>query len=105
MAKEYIEKRNGGYYVVGNRVSLDSIVYAFLDGNSPESIVEAFSSLSLEEVYGGIAFYLANRAHVDDYLREGEREFERMREESRAKNPVFYERLRSILENKRSVKS
>jgi uncharacterized protein (DUF433 family) len=104
MAKEYIEKRGAGYYIIGNRVSLDSIVYAFLDGNSPESIVESFPALSLEEVYGGIAFYLANRVHVDEYLREGEREFERMREESRAKNPVFYERLRSILENKRALK-
>jgi uncharacterized protein (DUF433 family) len=105
MAKEYIEKRSAGYYVVGNRVSLDSIVYAFLDGNSPESIVESFPALSLEEVYGGIAFYLANRTLLDEYLKDGEREFERMRDESRAKNPVFYERLRSILDNKRSVKS
>ena len=105
MAKEYIEKRGAGYYVVGNRVSLDSIVHAFLDGNSPESIVESFPALSLEEVYGGIAFYLANRTLVDEYLKDGEREFERLRDESRAKNPVFYERLRSILDNKRSVKS
>ena len=26
---EYIEKRNGGFYVAGTRVSLDSIVYSF----------------------------------------------------------------------------
>jgi len=26
MAKEYVEERNGGYYIAGTRISLDSIV-------------------------------------------------------------------------------
>lgn len=30
MAKEYIEQRNGGYYILGTRVSLDSVVYAIV---------------------------------------------------------------------------
>jgi hypothetical protein len=36
MAKEYVEKREGGYYIAGTRVSLDSIVYGFLSGTSPD---------------------------------------------------------------------
>jgi hypothetical protein len=64
-----------------------------LDSYSPESIVESFPSLTPEEFYGGIAFYLANRAEIDAYLAEGERIFERMREESRARNPEFYHKL------------
>ena len=104
MVKDYIEKRETGYYVVGSRIPLDTIVIAFLNGESAEGIVESFPALTLEQVYGGIAFYLANRAIVDKYLEEGEREHERLREESRAKNPVFQERLRSILEGKRAVK-
>ena len=32
MAKEYIEQRDGNYYVIGTRISLDSIVYAFRRG-------------------------------------------------------------------------
>jgi hypothetical protein len=35
MAKEYFEYRNGGYWIAGTRVSLDSVVYAFLDGLLP----------------------------------------------------------------------
>ena len=31
---EYVEQRNGGYYVAGSRVSLDSVVYAFRRGES-----------------------------------------------------------------------
>src|SRR5271165_6994301 len=44
MAKEYIEQRNGGYFIKGVRVSLDSVVYAFLRGESPEGIADSFPS-------------------------------------------------------------
>jgi hypothetical protein len=37
---EYVEQRNGGYYVAGTRVSLDSVVYAWLRGESSIGIVE-----------------------------------------------------------------
>lgn len=104
MAKDYIEKRETGYYVIGSRIPLDTIIIAFLNGESPEGIVESFPALTLEQVYGGIAFYLANRAGMDKYLDEADREYERLRTESRAKNPALYERLRSILEGKRAVK-
>lgn len=68
MAKEYVEERNGGYYVAGTRVSLDSIAHAFRRGESPETICQNFEVLRLEEVYGAIAYYLANQAEVDTYL-------------------------------------
>jgi uncharacterized protein (DUF433 family) len=93
MAKDYIENRDAGYYLIGSRVSLDSIVYAFLDGNSAEGIVESYPTLTLEQVHGSLAFYLANRAEIDGYLAEGEREAEKMRDISRAENPLLYRRL------------
>src|SRR6516162_11786136 len=68
MAKEYIEERDSNYYVVGTRISLDSIVYAFRRGESPETICQNFELLRLEEVYGAIAYYLANQAEIDAYL-------------------------------------
>ncbi|HXJ93224.1 MAG TPA: DUF433 domain-containing protein [Terriglobia bacterium] len=68
MAKEYIEERDGSYYVAGTRISLDSIVHAFRRGESPETICQNFELLRLEEVYGAIAYYLANQAEVDAYL-------------------------------------
>ncbi len=68
MAKEYVEQRDGNYYVAGTRVSLDSIVHAFHRGESPETIGQNFEVLRLEEVYGAIAFYLANQAAIDEYL-------------------------------------
>jgi uncharacterized protein (DUF433 family) len=68
MAKEYIEERDGNYYVAGTRISLDSIVHAFRRGESPETICQNFELLRLEEVYGAIAYYLANQPDIDTYL-------------------------------------
>ena len=68
MAKEYVEKRDGNYYLAGTRISLDSIVHAFRRGDSPETICQNFELLRLEEVYGAIAHYLANQAEIDAYL-------------------------------------
>jgi uncharacterized protein (DUF433 family) len=90
---EYVEQRNGGYYVAGTRVSLDSVVYAFLNGDSPEGIAYSFQALTLEQIFGSIAYYLANRPVIDEYLRQGEIEFDRLAAESRAKHPAFYAKL------------
>jgi len=68
MATEYVEQREGGYYIAGSRVSLDSVVYAFLRGESPEGIAESFPALILEQAFGAVAFYLANRESIDTYL-------------------------------------
>ena len=68
MAKEYVEERGGNYYVIGSRISLDSIVYAFCRGESPETICQNFELLRLEEVYGAITYYLANQAEIDAYI-------------------------------------
>ncbi|MBO1350195.1 MAG: DUF433 domain-containing protein [Hormoscilla sp. GUM202] len=73
--KQYIEEREGCYRIAGKRVSLVKIVYAFLAGQSPESIVQSFPVLTLEEVYGAIKLYLANRTVIDDYLSAGEKIF------------------------------
>ena len=93
MAQEYIERRDGGYYFIGSRVSLDSVVYQFLQGESPEAIVQAFPSLSLEQVYGGITFYLAHRADIDAYLEKAEARFKELATASRNANPILYAKL------------
>ncbi len=91
--KEYVEMGEGKHRISGTRVSLDSIVYAFLRGASPESIVRSFPTLNLEQVYGAITFYLAHQSEVDAYLKEGEAEFETIRRAARAANPLLYKKL------------
>jgi uncharacterized protein (DUF433 family) len=90
---EYVEQRNGGYYVAGTRVSLDSVVYAFLRGATPEGIADSFQALTVEQINRAIAFYLANRVMIDEYLVRQREEFERMRQEARAKDPAFYAKM------------
>jgi uncharacterized protein (DUF433 family) len=69
--KPYVERRDGGYYVAGTRISLDSVVLPFKDGASPESILKSLPLIgSLESVYGAITFYLANKEAVEAYLCE-----------------------------------
>lgn len=89
----YVEQREGGYWVASTRVSLDSIVYAFLAGQTAESIAQSFPVLSLEQVYGAIAFYLANRSEIDTHLAKAEVAFEALRQAARDTDPTFYQKL------------
>jgi uncharacterized protein (DUF433 family) len=98
MPKGYVEQRNGGYYVEGTRVSLDSVVYAFLRGESSEGIAESFPALNLEQVYGSIAFYLAHRERIDEYLQEGKAEFAELRNDARRNHPQLFAKLDSARE-------
>jgi uncharacterized protein (DUF433 family) len=102
---EYVEQRNGGYYVAGTRVSLDSVVYAFLRGATPEGIQSSFTALNLEQIFGSLAYYLANRPAIDEYLRQQSIEFDRMRQEARAKDPAFYAKLEAARQERLTTRS
>ena len=91
--KKYVEYRDGGYWILGTRVSLDSVVYAYLEGLSPESIAESFDTLTLEEVYGALAFYLGRRDTIDTYLRQSEAEFDTLYRRTRNAHPLLYQKL------------
>jgi uncharacterized protein (DUF433 family) len=72
--QQYVEERNGGYYIAGTRISLDSIVLAFKDGESPQTILESFPVAGpLVRIYGAITFYLENQEKVEAYLRAQEK--------------------------------
>src|SRR5437867_11718210 len=89
----YIEQRDGVHVVAATRVSLDSIVYAFLSGQSAEAIAQAFPVLNLEQVYGAITYYLAHRDDVDQYLESRRHDFDAAREAARDADPMFYQKL------------
>jgi uncharacterized protein (DUF433 family) len=93
MHGECIEERNGGYYVRGTRISLDSVVYSFNRGNSPESIQAEYPLLQPAQIYGAIAFYLDHKAGIDEYLARGEREFERSAIPMERVEPALWQRL------------
>ena len=93
MNKAYVERRDDGYWIANSRVSLDTIVYAFLDGQSPESIAQSLPILTLEQVYGAIAFFLAHQAEIETYLERAKTDFDTKRKASRKSDPMFYHKL------------
>ncbi len=98
-SNDYIDQHNGGYWVKGTRVSLDSVVYRFLEGLSPESIQsDCFPALTLEQVYGAITYYLRHRDEVDAYLNETDAEYETFRKRLREEYPEAHRRLDAILQ-------
>jgi uncharacterized protein (DUF433 family) len=72
MTDNYIEKLDQVYRIKGTRVALDSVIYQFQQGRSPEAIQDAFPALSLSQVYAAIAYYLDHQAELDAYLAHNE---------------------------------
>lgn len=95
--KSYVRVDEHGVMRVGNtRVMLDGVVASFDQGLSAETIREQYPSLSLEDVYGAIAFYLGNRKLVEDYVKRQQAEWDEARRKSEeTPNPVV-ERLRAM---------
>jgi uncharacterized protein (DUF433 family) len=92
-AVSYVEEHDGVLWLATTRVSLDSVVYAFWNGQTAESIAQSFPTLSLEQVYGAIAFYLGHRDEVDGFLAKRRDDFEAARDKARAVDPAFYAKL------------
>jgi len=96
MSTEYVTFENDAYHIKGTRVSLDSLVYAYHRGASPESIQRSFPSVTLEQVHGALAFYLAHKSEVDTYLASGEADFEKLSQLSRETHSDWYDKLRRV---------
>lgn len=54
--------------IKGTRVGIETVLDDYLRGSSPEEIAARYRSLSLEQVYATITYYLHNQAQVDAYL-------------------------------------
>ncbi len=86
---------DGSWRLTGTRVSLDSILSAYWQGRVPEAIALDFPSVTLEQIYGAIAFYLGHRGELDPYLASQDERWERLRQESERANGPLLARLRA----------
>ncbi len=106
MSIDYVEQRDGGYWISGTRISLDSIVYAFKRGAAPETIRRSFPLLTLEEVYGAITFYLGHETEINEYLQSSEAELAAQadvrRQQVKTAKPELYERLTQARQENKS---
>ena len=93
MQREYVELRDGGYYVAGSRVSLASIIYEYRDGAAAETIRQDFPTLSLEQIHGAIAFYLGHQQEADAYLTRLEQKWADLERNAKPASPEMQQRL------------
>ncbi len=62
------EDETGAVRVGNSRVLLETVIRAFQNGESPESIVHRYSTLSLSDIYNTIGYYLRHQDTVEAYL-------------------------------------
>jgi uncharacterized protein (DUF433 family) len=75
--------------VATTRVTLDTVVTAFLEGCTPEEIAEQYPSLQLSDIYLVIGYYLRHRDEIDTYLTERQRQSNVIQQEAEQRfNPA-----------------
>jgi uncharacterized protein (DUF433 family) len=95
--KRYVRlDEHGVWRVADTHVMFDSVLAGFRQGNSPETIRQRWPSLTLEQVYGSIADYLANQEEFDEYLRRQLEFWERERARAEARPNPVRDRLRKL---------
>ncbi len=72
----------GVIHVAKTRVTLDTVIAAFLEGATAEEIVQQYPSLELADVYAVIGYYLRQRTELDEYLRQRQQLAEEVRRET-----------------------
>jgi uncharacterized protein (DUF433 family) len=74
--------------IKGHRISIEHVLEFYKAGQSPEAIQrEHYPSLTLEQVYATITYYLHKQAEVEEYLRRGEEIADKYYQEHLRKEP------------------
>ncbi|MFO7539247.1 MAG: DUF433 domain-containing protein [Chloroflexota bacterium] len=92
---------DGTIWVIGTRIPLDTVVYAYLNGDSAEEIVESFDILNLSDVYAIISYYLDHPDEVNTYLQMRETEADSLRRQIEAQFPSHGLRQRLLARQKK----
>jgi uncharacterized protein (DUF433 family) len=70
MHRNYVERREHGFYIRGSRVPIDRVISEHLNGEDPETIRSHYPTLSLEQVNGVIAFYESHTQEVNQAIED-----------------------------------
>ena len=76
---------DGVVRVGGTRVTLDTVVVAFLEGATAEEIAQQYPALALADIYAAIGYYLRHRPEVEAYLDQRRQTAVRVRGENAAR--------------------
>ncbi len=76
---------NGVVRVGKTRVTLDTVIGAFVDGATAEEITYQYPSLHLADVYAVIAYYLRRPSEVETYLQRRKQHAKSVRKQNEAR--------------------
>ena len=86
--------RYGVLHVGGVRIALESLVHLYDEGYSAESIGREYPTLTLEQIYGALTFFLANESSVRRYISEQHAEWDCLEAEAVGRPDALDEKLR-----------
>ncbi len=91
--------------VKGTRVGIETILYEYIHrAQSPEAITSTYSSLTLEQVYATILYYLHNQEAVTRYLTDWLEWSREVRRQQAANPSPIIQKLRKIKAERQAQK-
>jgi len=89
--------------IKGHRIGIETVLWDYCDGLTPEEIALRYPTLSLEEVYATITYYWRNQAAVDAYLQRLRDQFREMHARQERQPHPGVLRLREIIQARHRV--
>ena len=89
----------------GTRIGIETILYEYIyRALTPEEIAQIYTSLTLEQVYASILYYLHNKEAVSNYITDWLESGHRMREEQRRKPSPVVQKLMQFKAEREAMK-
>ena len=86
------------------RIGIETILCEYIDrGLTPEEITQVYSSLTLEQVYATILYYLQNREEISNYLKNWREHGNKMREQQRLNPPPVSLKLKELRRERKTM--
>lgn len=82
--------------IKGHRIGIDNVLNYYLEGYTPKEISANLPTLSDEQIYATITYYLHHQAEIDTYLLRLATWREQRYQESRANPSPVVQRIRAI---------
>ncbi len=80
--------------IKGHRIGIEHVLYEHIyRSQTPEEIAKIFDTLTLEQIYATILYYLRNKQQVSEYLTDWLEHARKSREENLRQHADWYERM------------
>ncbi|MEA3349608.1 MAG: DUF433 domain-containing protein [Chloroflexota bacterium] len=88
--------------IKGTRVGIETVLDDYLNASSPEEIAARYRTLTLEQVYATITYYLQNQEEIDAYLKQYREYTETAWREQQRNPPEFVMELHERMQQQRA---